>query len=284
MVTVVKVPTTTRNKGRPVIKTQMKLPNGTFSEPIEFNYDTGASWATDVPLSLIDDFGGVVSSSARKEQPGEIKIEGFGDMTFKIPIVRQDKAHYDLFRDEPPPTRFPLCRVRDLIKYMSFIYSKEETVMTLGTSQPQELRDAVAARKTIPRLADMKRRSGTPTSGWQWYKSNLVNPKTGEKVQDWFGVNTGDRRAIVKRSICDKIKLSYPDLGTDGRADTNATIVWTESKPLLSMDNITIQVRDDDEAFARGGTPRNLIGGPAFLDKWKIVLWSEYLHLAFIPR
>jgi hypothetical protein len=277
------VPTTTTNKGRPIIKVSFKQPDGKWSAFIEMNFDTGATYPTDIPIGIAPKWGRITNSDQKYYKDTPIKIEGFTN-EFKIEVCLQDKDHYDLFKSQPPPTRFPLLRVRDMAQYMSFVFAKENTTMTLGTSQPQALKDAVAQGKSIPRLADMKRRTGTPTSGWQWYKADLINPVIGEKSNDWFPVNTGERQAIVKRSLCDKVHLIYPDLGSDGRADSKATISYTESNPLLTLSNVTIQVRDDDEDFARGGEPRNLIGGPPILDNWKIVLWSSYLHLAFIPR
>lgn len=281
--------TTDPKRGRPIIKVSFKQPDGNWSALISMNFDTGASYPTDIPLDIAKKWGSVSNSDQKYYKDSPIRIEGFGDKEFKIEICLQDKSHYDLLRSEAdaPDYRYPLLRVRDLAKYMSFIWSKENTTMTLGTSQPQELKDAVAAGKTITRLADMSKRSGTPTTnGWQWYYADLMDPALGEKAQDWFGCNTGDRRAIIKRSLADKIHLTYPKLTSSNnyRADTKATILWKEAKPPLKMSNITVQIRDDKEAFARGGTPRNLIGGPPFLDNWKIVLWSSYLHLAFIPR
>ena len=289
------VPTTTRAKGRPIVKMAIKDPKGVYTPYIEFNMDTGASYPTDIPLNeggsstspTIASRWGSTNNSSQKYFDTTVKLEGL-DGEYKIQVCLQDNDHYDLFKDERPPTRYPLCRVRDLAKYISFVWSKENTAIAIGATQPQELRDAVAAKKVIPRLADMSKRSGTPTTnGWQWYKGNIQNPSTFQtSSDDWLGCNTGDRHAIIKKSFADKVKLSYPKLTSSNnyRAETKATLIWKESSPPINMSNVTIEVRDDKESFARGGTPRNLIGGPPFLDRYSIVLWSSSLHLAFIPR
>ena len=35
----------------------MQLPNGKWSNPTSFNFYSGVSWATDVPLELLGSFG-----------------------------------------------------------------------------------------------------------------------------------------------------------------------------------------------------------------------------------
>jgi hypothetical protein len=67
---------------------QMKLHYGSWSAPIKFNFDSGASWPTDIPLELLADVGAApdgVPSDERKEQPGVIRIPGL-DGEYKIPI------------------------------------------------------------------------------------------------------------------------------------------------------------------------------------------------------
>ena len=53
-------------------------------------------------------------SSKRKEQPGKIRIVGL-DGEFDLPVMVQDKAHYELFREQPPPARYPLLEVKDIL-------------------------------------------------------------------------------------------------------------------------------------------------------------------------
>ena len=58
-------------------------------------------------------------------------------------------------------------------------------------------------------LPDMSPRSGTPTSGWQWIKVRFENPLDQTKnIVDWFGLNTGDKRMIIKNILAENIHLS----------------------------------------------------------------------------
>lgn len=273
---IVSIPTNILEKyNRPLIPIQMKLPDGTWSQNIIFNFDTGASWATDVPLQLIDKFGGQVDSDDRKEQPGKIRIVGL-EGEFDIPIVRQDKEHYDLFREQVG-SRYPLCRVRDLMKYVTIVYKKAETVIRLKSlGLPPEL-----SKPNVIKMPTARRRSGTPTSAWYWNKGYLYNGT--RKTEDWFNICTGDRRFILKRSMCDRIGVKRIDDGIDnnGEWNGNVTIVYHEATPDLKLSNIPVTIRNDDERFARGGEPRNLCGGLNFLNKYDIVIYD--LNMAFVP-
>ena len=100
----------TSSETRTILPIQMMLPDGTWSQPVKYNFDTGASTATDVAPQFLSAFGygpdGVgTDSSLRKEQPGKIRIVGL-DGEFDLPVRVKDKAHYDLFREQPPPTRY----------------------------------------------------------------------------------------------------------------------------------------------------------------------------------
>jgi hypothetical protein len=90
----------TSSETRTILPIQMKLPDGTWSQPVKYNFDTGAT-TTDVAPQFLSAFGygpdGVgTDSSKRKEQPGKIRIAGL-DGEFDLPVKVQDKAHYDLF-------------------------------------------------------------------------------------------------------------------------------------------------------------------------------------------
>lgn len=263
---------------RTVLKTQMQLPNGTWSNEIYFNYDTGASWATDVPLELLSGFGSSangVASSARKEQTTKIRIVGFPG-EYSIPVVIQDKAHYDLLRTEKPPTRYPLLRVRDLLPYLSFVFTnKDTTIRTKGKTIPQL---NSAGKITLP---DMASRSGTPTSGWQWIKVNFVNPSdSSKKVNDWLGLNTGDRRMIIKKeSVVDKLGVSQSSTSDSDEFDATVDIEFAEATPVTTLKNVKITSRKESASFGRGGIARNLGGGLEFLNKYTLILdgYKRYL-------
>lgn len=266
-----------KRASRPIISVQMLKPNGTWSSPIKFNFDTGASSPTDVPLQILSDFGGQVSTSGRKAQPGKIKIPGFnGDRVLDLPVMVQDKAHYDLFREQS--TRYPLMRVYDLMQYMSIIFELNQTTLRpVELGQPAEL-----SMEGIMTMPPAQKRSGTPTSAHYWTKGTMTGSKTYSDV--WLNVCTGDYRFIIPRSFCDKagFKITSDNISGNGESNATGTFRWDETKPVpLILDNITVTARDDDADYARGGVPRCLMGGPNFLSKYKIVIWEN--HMAFVP-
>jgi hypothetical protein len=274
--TQISIPTgTLEEHNRPLIPIQMKKPDGTWSNNIVFNFDTGASWATDVPPQLLEAFGGKVKSGDRKEQPGKIRIPGLDIPEMEIPIVVQDGEHYDLFREQS--SRYPLLRVRDLMPYVSIVYEKTKTtIRSKSLGIPEELSEPGVI--TMPQGSE---RSGTPTNAYYWNKGTMTGT-TGTTVDDWFNICTGDRRFIIKRSIAKKIKLELKRTDDRDEHDSVATISYNEGKPApLVLNDISITVRDDDSRFARGGKPRNLCGGLNFLEKYKIIIWD--LNLAFVP-
>lgn len=266
----------TPNTSRPIIGVQMLKPNGTWSSTIKFNFDTGASSPTDVPLQLLSDFGGQVSTSSRKAQPGKIRIPGFNnDQIMDIPIMVQDKAHYDLFRSQS--SRYPLMRVYDLMPYMSITYELNQTTLTPKNTVEPPIN--VPGTITMP---PAQKRTGTPTSAHYWSKGTMTGTKTLSGI--WFNVNTGDYRFIIPRSYCDDagFKITSDNISGNGESNATGTFRWDESTPdKLTLSNITVTARDDDEDFARGGVPRCLMGGPHFLSKYKIVIRDD--KMLFVP-
>ena len=105
-------------RGRPIIGVSFKQPNGQWSALIPMNFDTGASYPTDIPLQIATKWGSTSNSSQKYYKDSPVRIEGFGDKEFKIEICLQDKDHYKLLRDEAdaPDYRYPLLRVRDQAK------------------------------------------------------------------------------------------------------------------------------------------------------------------------
>src|SRR5678815_3847633 len=125
----------TSSETRTILPIQMQLPDGTWSQPVKYNFDTGASWPTDVAPQFLPAFGygpdGVGSdSSNRHPQPGKIRIVGL-DKEIDLPVMVQDKAHYDLFRDQPPPTRYPLVNVADILTQISMVFASDQTTLRL---------------------------------------------------------------------------------------------------------------------------------------------------------
>lgn len=267
--------TTDKRSSRPIIPVKMQKPDGTWSDPIKFNFDTGASSPTDVPLQLLSAFGGQVATSARKAQPGKIIIPGFNnDQVIDIPIMVQDKAHYDLFRTQS--TRYPLIRVYDLMPYMSIQYELSKTTLT---PKSEGIPDVTGNAIMMP---PAKQRTGTPTSAHYWTKGTMIGSKTYGDV--WFNVCTGDYRFIIPRSYCDAAEFKITSDGISGNGESNATgtFRWDETAPTkLTLSSITVTARDDDGDFARGGDPRCLMGGINFLNKYRIVIWDD--RMAFVP-
>ena len=131
-------------------------------------------------------------------------------------------------------------------------------------------------------LPDLQPRDDTPTSGWQWMRANFINPSTGAGVEDWFGLNTGDDKMVLKKqSIADKIKLQLKR--TDScNYDSKSTVVITEASKPVKLDSAAVKVREETCDFARGGEPRNFGGGLPFLSKYTLILWD--MHRALLPR
>lgn len=269
---------------RPIIPVQMKLPNGKWSEVVKFNFDTGASLPTDIPLQLLDDFGyketqnGIIRPTVNKE----VMIPGFNNKADGTPIVMtvpcmvQNVDHYDLFREQA--NRYPLMRVRDLMKYVSIVYNLKNTIIrTKDMGPPIEIQ-----KPGTIMFPDAVRRDNTPTSSWYWNKWTIINPKsTSKRYTEWFQWCTGDYRMIVKRSTVDRVDISRTRIDDDN-SDAYASFEFTESKPIVGkLTNVLIDARDDDANFARGGDPRNICGGLSLLKSWSRVIWDN--HSAACP-
>lgn len=287
------------SRRRPIIGVSFLQPDSVWSAPQPMNFDTGASYPTDIPLAIAPKWGSVHNSD-QKNYTGTVRIQGFGTQEFTIPICLQDEDHYDLFRKEMAPAtenRYPLLRVRDLMPYLSFVMSTENTIIrSIGESVPEK---DVTGFKKFP---DMKRRTdtvtyngrnySTPTNGWQWLKVKIKNPTTTGKESPiiWGNLNTGERRCVIVDIFADMVNLDYPDLGSDGRADAKCSFIYTETTPNPTLiDNKTMQIRDKDEDFARGGMYRNLMGGAPIKENYRVVLWCDKsdttkLHWGLSPR
>ena len=263
---------------RPIIPVQMQLPDGNkWSESVLFNFDTGATTATDIPLQLLDDFGyrEVRNGRTRPTYKKRVRVVGMEDLVMEIPCMLQDEDHYDLFRQQK--NRYPLMRVRDLMPYLSIVYNLKNTVLRtrdMGVPPEMSIRGAIM-------FPDARLRSGTPTSSWYWNRWTIINPKkTSERKKDWFQWCTGDYRMIVKRSLVDDVDIDRKRIDSDN-SDAYASFEFTESTPLGRLDNVLIDARDDDADFARGGDPRNICGGLSILKSWSRVIWDN--HSAAIP-
>ena len=134
-------------------------------------------------------------------------------------------------------------------------------------------------------LPDMSPRSGTPTSGWQWIKVRFENPLDHTKsIVDWFGLNTGDRRMIIKKSLADNIGLSLLPGRNFNNFDTRSNIEIIEAEPKVKLVNVITEARNTSAVFGRGGEPRNFGGGLEVLDQYSMIFWDHELHRALIPN
>ena len=266
---------------RTILPIQIMQPDGSWSQPVMYNFDTGAT-TTDLAPEFLSAFGygpdGVgVDPSLRTTQSAKIKIVGL-DGEFNLPVTVQDKAHYDLFRDQPPPIRYPLLSIKDISKQISMVFTKDHTTLRLKDVAIPELTN----KGKLILLPDMQKRSGTPTSGWQWIQVKFVNPSTGKSIQDWFGLNTGDNKIVLKKqSVADIIKIPQKETGDGCNSDSRSTLVFIEASKPAKMDTAKVQEREEICQFARGGEPRNFGAGMEFLSKYTLVIWD--LHMALLP-
>jgi hypothetical protein len=271
----------TSSETRTILPIQMMLPDGTWSQPVKYNFDTGASWPTDVAPQFLSAFGygpdGVGSDSSKSEaQPGKIRIVGL-DKDIDLPVMVQDKAHYDLFREQPPPTRYPLVNVKDILTQISMVFASDQTTLRLKGVPIPELADT----SKLINLPDFQKRDGTPTSGWQWMRVKFINPSTDVGIEDWFGLNTGDHKLVLKKqSVADPINLPLTRTDSCNYA-SKSTLVFTEADKPVKLDSAPVQVRQETCDFARGGEPRNFGGGVPFMSKYTMILWD--LHRALLP-
>jgi hypothetical protein len=91
----------------------------------------------------------------REAQPGKIRIVGL-DKEIDLPVMVQDKAHYKLFRDNPPPERYPLLNVKDILTQISMVYTSEHTTL--------RLRDVPIPR--VGRRKQIDNPAGPSAEGW----------------------------------------------------------------------------------------------------------------------
>ncbi len=278
---------TLTSETRTILPVQMKLPDGTWSQEIMFNFDSGASNPTDVPLDLLSAFGygpdGVGTNSAdRVTLTSSIRISGLAG-EYSLPVMVEDKDHYDLFRSEPPPTRYPLIRIRDITDRISFVFGKFKTILRVGSEQPPEVVTATGTGNTL-NLPDMAARAGTPTTGWQWVRVKFINPSNSSDNQtDWFGLNTGDFRMIMKKSLADDINLDLSPGRSSVNFDTTVNLEFIETTPTHAvLNNAIAEAREDTADFGRGGPARNFGGGLQVMNVYSLAIWGG-VKRAFVP-
>jgi hypothetical protein len=254
-------------------------------------------------------YWGRLTNSDQKYFDGRIKFKIMGDShIIPMRLTLQDKAHYDLLIKEAPPNstmRYPLIMVYDLLPFFNFVFSTENTIVrTNGDAMPESTKTGFA------KFPDMKRRTDkayscqsdgsivldtTPTSGRQWLKGKIKNPVTGKTSPNeiWLNFNTQERRCVIVDRFAKQVSLTYPSLGDDGRADAKCSFIYTETtingQPSpVEIANKTMQIRSYKEDFARGGDPRNLIGGSPVKDTWRVTCWCDanqtIRHWGLSPR
>jgi hypothetical protein len=156
-------------------------------------------------------------------------------------------------------------------------FTSKQTTLRLKNVPIPELADT----SKLINLPDFQPRSGTPTNGWQWMRVKFINPSNGTAIEDWFGLNTGDDKIVLKKeSVSDKIKLPLKQIDSCNY-DSKSTINFIEASRPVIVDSAPVQVRKEICDFARGGEPRNFGGGMSFLAKYTLILWD--LHRALLP-
>jgi hypothetical protein len=69
----------------------------------------------------------------------------------------------------------------------------------------------------------------------------FINPSTGAGIEDWFGLNTGDDKIVLKKqSVADKIKLPLTKTGRCNY-DSKSTIVFAEASKPVMLDFAKVQ-------------------------------------------
>jgi hypothetical protein len=247
----------------------------------DFNWDTGASQPTDIPFEMLDEFGLTPPANSADRQTFNISVQIPGiPGTFTIPMMLEDQAHYDLIAGDP--ARYPLFRVRDITQFVSIVYKRNQTIVrsaSLG-NPPELLLPGVISMPT------MSSRSGTPTSGWQWQRVRFVNPSTNAFVEDWFGLNTGDLKFIIKKqSVADAIGISTSAGSGSDDFTGFGTLQFIEAVPsTTSLTNVKWDVRNESADFGRGGVARCFGCDGDLLNKWSIVLWGgSPPHVSLVP-
>jgi hypothetical protein len=91
-------------------------------------------------------------------------------------------------------------------------------------------------REVVERFLESKlnlqlARNSTPTSGWQWTHVKFSNPSSRANITDWFGLNTGDVRIVMKKNLSDSLQLPLIDGRDSDNFDSHATIEFIESMP-----------------------------------------------------
>jgi hypothetical protein len=168
--------------------------------------------------------------------------------------------------------------VKDILTQISMVFASDQTTLRLKGVPIPELADT----SKLINLPDLQLREGTPTNGWQWMRVDFMNPSTGKVIEDWFGLNTGDSKIVLKKqSVADQIKLTLKRTDSCNYA-SKSTIVFIEADKPVKLDSSPVQVRKETCDFARGGDPRNFGGGVTFMSKYTMILWD--MHRALLPR
>lgn len=266
---------------RLVFDVQQKLPNGTWSSDLRYNWDTGAVRETVLHPSLLTTYGYTkdgLPHSDSKAKTETIRIKGFQG-EFQIPVRPEDKDHYTQIREDGEPARYPLLRIRDLMGQLSFVQtSKTFTIRTKGVPIPELNKSGIVS------LPDFASRPNTPTTGWQWLRVKYSNPNDASKnIEDWQGFpHTGDRRFIIKKeSVVDKIGVPQTATSDSDEFDAVLNMTLLEANPVTTITNMAVTSRKESASTGGGGDARNIGWGLSVLSKYTLVLWD--LHRALVP-
>ena len=120
----------------------MRLPDGTWSQPVKYNFDTGASHPTDVAPEFLSAFGygpdGLELNHPIEKSNQEFRIVG-PNKEIDLPIMVQDKDHYDLLRDQPPTNKIPtLESQRHLNRNINGVHKRTDHTQAKGCSHTRD--------------------------------------------------------------------------------------------------------------------------------------------------
>jgi hypothetical protein len=75
----------------------------------------------------------------------------------------------------------------------------------------------------------------------------FINPSSNAGIEDWFGLNTGDNKIVLKKeSVADKIRLLLKS--TDScNYDSKSTMDFIEASKPVRLDSAAVQVREGQD-------------------------------------
>ena len=83
---------------------------------------------------------------------------------------------------------------------------------------------------------------------------------------------------IIKKSLADNIGLSLLPGRNYNNFDTRSNLEIIEAEPVVKLNDVKTEARNNLAQFARGGEPRNIGGGLEVLDPFSMIFWDAKMH------